>query len=115
MFEPTALLLIKIFPWIFFGWLLARFKARALEAFSRGLVIFALWGLVPLFIFLEMWGSEIGWGLSGKIIGVATAVLAAASLGAYLLARSFVRPFREICLPIIFMNSAYLAIPLNAL
>lgn len=115
MFEPTLLLIAKIFPWIFSGWLLARFKARALEAFSRGLVIFALWGLVPLFIFLEMWGSRVGWALSGKIVGVAAAVLLLGSLGAYLLARSFARPFREICLPIIFMNSAYLAIPLNAL
>ncbi|MEW6557361.1 MAG: AEC family transporter [Elusimicrobiota bacterium] len=108
-------LVLKIIPYILVGWLLSRLKIRSIETFIKYFVSFALYILIPLFIFFAMWSAPLKQNLNNtKNIGmIAVIVVLFGIFFAVVYSKIFYTDFRDTALPIIFMNSAYLAIPVN--
>ncbi|MBN1383696.1 MAG: hypothetical protein JW983_02280 [Elusimicrobia bacterium] len=108
-------LVAKVIPFIIIGWILAKLKFDKAEIFLKYFIDFAMYFLFPVFMFFAMWSAPIkeNLGNSGNIILVAAIIIFFGAVFALAYSRIFNMEFRNVALPIIFMNSAYLAIPLN--
>ena len=107
------MLLTKVFLYIALGFAASRLGWSWIDKIAVGFVDFALFALIPAYIFLSVWTNPVSFQDALSTAAVASAVI----LGGSLLALAWVRreklSFRSYALPEIFMNSAYLAIPLN--
>ncbi|MFH0948618.1 MAG: AEC family transporter [Elusimicrobiota bacterium] len=108
-------LLVKIIPYIFIGWFFTKLKLKGAELLINYFVNFALYFLIPIFVFFAIWSASLSENIVNARI-ILFAVLAVFFFGilfAMMYLKIFGSNFRDVALPIIFMNSAYLAIPLN--
>lgn len=110
-------LVLKIFIFIFLGFCFGKIKIKKvnLEFFTHTIINFFIYFVFPLFIFLVIWKNESEISLVVNIFLVVTGVILGGAFFSFCLAFVFKKSFREICLPIMFMNSGYLAIPVNTL
>ncbi|HAM39039.1 MAG: hypothetical protein A2474_00945 [Elusimicrobia bacterium RIFOXYC2_FULL_34_12] len=110
-------LVLKVLPYILIGYIFTKFKFGWEETFIKYFVIFAIYFLFPIFTFFNMWGTSFKGYLSNSlnIIYIVIIVLFFGAIFAVIYSKTFSLKFRNIAVPIIFMNSAYLAIPLNAI
>ncbi|PIU84088.1 MAG: hypothetical protein COS68_00615 [Elusimicrobia bacterium CG06_land_8_20_14_3_00_38_11] len=110
-------LLARIIPYIFIGWIFIKLKFKNAELFVSYFVNLALYFLIPIFVFFAMWSAPLSENIINAriIIFTVIAVCFVGMLFAFLHSKIFKSNFRDIALPIIFMNSAYLAIPLNTI
>jgi len=108
-------LLARIIPYIFIGWIFTKLKFKNAELFVNYFVNFALYFLIPIFIFFAMWSAPLSENIVNAriVIFIVLTVCFFGVLFALLHSKIFESNFRDVALPIIFMNSAYLAIPLN--
>jgi hypothetical protein len=108
-------LVISVVPFILLGYLIGRVRLRHAPLFVKAFVDFSLYFLVPVFIFFVMWAAPLKENLydTGAVVLVSVAVVGAGLIFAAIYSRAFNAKFREAALPIVFMNSAYLAIPIN--
>lgn len=115
MFHLLWDLIIKVFLFVLLGWILAKPAGAKAEKVAGGFIWFAVYVLVPLFVFLSIWNNSVSMKNAGNVVVVAVMVLLGGTISAKLWAITRKIPFSRNCLPIIFMNSAYLAIPVNTL
>ncbi|OGS45993.1 MAG: hypothetical protein A2539_06680 [Elusimicrobia bacterium RIFOXYD2_FULL_34_15] len=110
-------LVLKVLPYILIGYIFSRFKLDWDDKFIKYFVTFAIYFLFPIFTFFTMWKTPLRESLSNSvnIIYIVVIVLFFGAVFATLYSKIFSLKFRNIAVPIIFMNSAYLAIPLNAI
>ena len=108
-------LLVKIIPYIFIGWIFTKLKFKNAELLINYFINFALYFLIPIFVFFAMWSAPLSENIvnAKSIFFTVLAVCFFGVLFALMYSKIFKSNFRDVALPIIFMNSAYLAIPLN--
>lgn len=108
-------LVSRVFVFIGVGMILEYIARKKGEKLVKGFVWFALNILIPVFMFFAMWAGEISFFSAKKILAAAILVVSGGIVLAVMWSRVRNMPFRQQCLPIIFMNSAYLAIPVNTI
>jgi len=108
-------LLLKVLPFIMVGYVLSKFRFKKSELYISRFINFALYFLVPVFVFITMWTAPLYENIrdSQYIVIVSVAVVFFGAAFARIYSKIFCVNFRDIALPIVFMNSAYLAIPVN--
>ncbi len=108
-------LLSKIFLFAFIGYLIGKIR----KGFIRTLIAIVIDGsvylFIPFFFFLSMWESSADFLVTKKVAIIGISVVVACGLMAYLFSILYRVEFRQICLPIMFMNTIYLGIPINTL
>lgn len=113
LFTLLSTLLVRIFLFIGIGILLYHIVRGRGEKVAEVFVSFALNFLIPLYMFLSLWASPVPVQRAGDIMIAAAVVILAGALLAKIWSAARGIPFRAHSLPVIFMNSAYLAIPVN--
>lgn len=108
---------LKIFLFIFLGFILKRQKLIP-QKIIKYFIDAAVYFIVPLFILAATWTNTSAPADMGKICLVAAGVVAAGALYALLFVGSIKPggrniPYRNVCMTFMFMNSAYMAIPVN--
>lgn len=108
-------LLAKIIPYIFIGWIFTKLKFKNAELLINYFINFALYFLIPIFVFFAMWSAPLSENMinAKSVVFTVIAVCFFGVLFAVMHSKIFKSNFRDVALPIIFMNSAYLAIPIN--
>jgi len=106
-------LFLQVFLYIVVGYLLASFFQRRLEASLAYFIKFVLYFLFPSLILITMWQNSAQVVATQKIVVVAVMVVISGHLWALFYSYVFKKNFRQISLPLIYMNTAYLAIPIN--
>ncbi|HOW27563.1 MAG TPA: AEC family transporter [Elusimicrobiota bacterium] len=115
LFVIVSKLWLRVFVYVVCGWLVGRFWASRVEKALNVFVAVAVYGLVPMLVFLMMWESRVRWAESGRLIMATAGMTFGCALLALVLARGFQVAFRNVCLPVVFMNSLYLGLPVNTL
>ena len=115
LIEVLLKLVSKVFVFVFIGYLIGKVRARFVKPLIAVVIYGSLYVLVPFFFFLSMWESSADFLITKKVTLIAAAVVIACGLMAYLFSTLSGVEFRQICLPIMFMNTIYLAIPINTL
>ncbi|MCB4792106.1 MAG: AEC family transporter [Elusimicrobia bacterium] len=113
--ELVSKLVMQVFIYILLGFIMSRLVSKNLEKFVDIFINFAIYFLIPFFILSTIWAAPLSVLEATKIISVAFFVFVAGILMAQVWAYSRKIPFSKHCLSIIFMNSAYLAIPINTM
>lgn len=107
-------LIYKVFIFIAAGAVLKKLSGSKGEGAAKVFVWAALYLLIPLYIFLTVWGTRLETA-SWKIAACALIVVLCGAGYARLWAAKTGISFRSHFLPVVFMNSAYLAIPVCTL
>ena len=107
-------LILPVVGWVGAGALLRQVRVASVERALQRVVDVLLFAVIPVFIGLDTWRAPAGPGL-GRVIVVAVLVVVWGGIAAAVLARRWGADLRVICLPVMFMNSANLAIPVNTL
>ncbi|OGS36379.1 MAG: hypothetical protein A2293_16790 [Elusimicrobia bacterium RIFOXYB2_FULL_49_7] len=115
MLSILSTLIGKVFIYIIIGAALDRLFHERSEKAVKGFISFSFYVLIPVFAFTSLWTSPVSLTTSTGVLLVAAGVSAGGTLLAYVWTSVEKLPFREYCLPIIVMNSAYLAIPVNTM
>lgn len=110
-------LVAKIIPFILAGWIFRKIKFGKAETFIKYFINFALYFLIPVFVFFAMWSAPVKENLSNfkSIVLIAAIVIFFGGVFSLIYSKIFNMEFKNVVLPIVFMNSAYLAIPLNTI
>ncbi len=107
-------LIVKIFAFVMAGAILGVYFEDKREKMLRLFVFIGGYILVPVYVFLSLWSSPVGFFSANQVLYVALAVMG----GSFLLSIAFSylshSPVRDVSLPIVFMNSAYLGIPVSS-
>lgn len=108
-------LIFKIFIFVFLGFCFGKMKKLDLELFTQIIIDSFIYGVFPIFILLVIWKNQSSLSLAINIFFIALGVVLGGAFFSLLFSAFLKKPFREISLPIMFMNSGYLAIPVNTL
>ncbi|MBN1822932.1 MAG: AEC family transporter [Endomicrobiales bacterium] len=108
-------LVSRVFVFVALGAVVRKVAPKGLEKAVEFLVRLLIYAVIPVFMFLSMWSSDFQGASWAKIMLVAVVVVLCGAVFAKTLSLLIKRDFSELCLPVIIMNSAYLAIPVNAL
>ncbi len=111
MIVQTFGLLLPLFITIGGGWLITRFFGLTEKPLARALTDF----FMPLLVFSSLYSSSLSLGDTASLFGTATFMVAAALAVALLYARLTGVDPRGFAMPVIFMNSGFLGIPLMQL
>ncbi len=103
----------EVFVFIIAGFFLGKIKIINLKPFIKTLINLVIYVITPVFMLISMWDGAGNLANSFKIFIIACCVMTVNALCALILAKVLRWKFREVCLPVIFMNSAFLGIPLN--
>lgn len=115
LIEVLLKLVSKVFVFVFIGYLIGKVRARFVKPLIAVVIYGSLYVLVPFFFFLSMWESSADLLIARNVTLIAAAVVITCGFMAYLFSTLSGVEFRQICLPIMFMNTIYLAIPINTL
>ena len=115
LIEVVFKLVSKVFVFAFIGYFIGKVKARFVKPLTTVVIEGSLYLLIPFFFFLSMWESSADLLVTKKVALIATAVVIACGIMAYLFSIVYRIEFRQICLPIMFMNAIYLPVPINTL
>ncbi len=115
LIEVLLKLVSKVFVFVFIGYLIGKVRARFVKPLIAVVIEGSLYGLIPFFFLLSMWESSADLLIARNVALIAAAVVITCGLMAYLFSTLSGVEFRQICLPIMFMNTIYLAIPINTL
>ncbi len=105
----------NVFVYIFAGFVASRIVGKRGENVARLFIGVALYGLIPFYVFASLWTSQVSLFSAGNVLLVSVVVMAAGGVFALAWTKRTGTPFRNRVLPVMFMNSAYLAIPVNTL
>jgi len=108
-------LLSKIFLFVLIGYLIGKIRKGFIRALIAIVIDGSLYLFIPFFFFLSMWESSADFLVTKKVAIIGISVVVACGLMAYLFSILYRVEFRQICLPIMFMNTIYLGIPINTL
>ncbi|MFH1367699.1 MAG: AEC family transporter [Elusimicrobiota bacterium] len=104
---------LKVFSFVVLGAVLGYALKDKGEAVIRKFIWVAMYILIPVFVFISLWAIDVPLGSSVPVALAACVVLAAGFVIALVWAKARNIHFREQSLPIIIMNSAYLALPVS--
>ena len=102
---------LKVFSFVLVGAVLGFLIRHRGEKTIQRFIWLALNVLIPVFIFVSLWSSNVPVRTSLGVVLTASIVLAAGFVFAWFWAKARHIHFRDQSLPIIIMNSAYLALP----
>ena len=108
-------LVYKGFVFVLLGAIFKRFMGAGREDAIKVFIWITLYLFIPVYIFLTMWSNRLDFVHSWKTAVCAFAVVLCGAFFAWAWALEKKISFKAHCLPVIFMNSAYLAIPVNTL
>jgi len=108
-------LLSKIFLFVLIGYLIGKIRKGFIRTLIAIVIDGSLYLFIPFFFFLSMWESTADFLVAKKVAIIGISVVVACGLMAYLFSILYRVEFRQICLPIMFMNTIYLGIPINTL
>lgn len=106
-------LLKNIFFFMFLGFLLSKIVGKSLQKLTIPFFNTVIYILFPLFVLFSLWSTPIYYSTIGDIWTISSGVVGMGFLLALLFSRFYKVSFREHFLPIVFINSGYLGIPLN--
>ncbi|MBA7505463.1 hypothetical protein ES706_04130 [subsurface metagenome] len=115
LIEVLLKLVSKVFVFVFIGYLIGKVKVEFVKPLISVVIEGSLYVLIPFFFLLSMWESSADLLIARNVALIAAAVVIACGLMAYLFSTLSGVEFRQICLPIMFMNAIYLPIPINTL
>jgi hypothetical protein len=107
-------LILKIFLFVIAGFIIGKFIKQK-DSYVKIFVNLVLYVLVPVMIFLSLWAKEIVSSQLVLILVTITVVICLGLLFAWLFAQKTGQKFRNVAMPITFMNSGYLGIPVCGL
>jgi len=105
----------KIFFYMLAGYVLGKIKYTPIKKTLQLLTGFITYFVVPVFIVTSVWSINTGVMPVLKLSAVAVSVVFSGMVFTGIFSRIHSMAFRDACLPIMFMNSAFMAIPLNTL
>jgi len=108
-------LVSRVFIFAFIGYLIGKIRGGFIRPLTAMVINGSLYLLIPFFFFLSIWESSADFLITKKIAVIATGVIIVCGLMAYLFSILYGVEFRQICLPIMFMNAIYLPIPINTI
>ena len=108
-------LVSRVFIFAFIGYLIGKIREGFIRPLIAVVIDGSLYFLIPFFFFLSMWESSADLLITKKVALIAASVVIACGVMAYLFSILSGVEFRQICLPIMFMNAIYLPIPINTL
>ncbi|MDD5492075.1 MAG: AEC family transporter [bacterium] len=111
--STITLLFYKVFIFILLGYILGRFLRINLQRQVQVIINTGLYVLFPIFVLVTMWSEPIKSAHLAQIWLLAAGVIVGGIIFAWLFARGYAVSYRDHSLPIIFINSAYLGIPVN--
>ncbi len=115
LMQVVIKLLSRVFLFAFIGYLMGKIRARFIRPLVTVVINGSIYWLIPFFFFLSMWESSADFLVAKKVALIGALVVIACGLMAYLFSIIYGVEFRQICLPIMFMNAIYLPIPINTL
>ncbi len=115
LIEVVLKLVSKVFVFVVIGYFIGKIRARFVKSLIAVVIEGSLYLLIPFFFLLSMWESSADLLVTKKVALIAAAVVIACGVMAYLFSILYRVEFRQICLPIMFMNAIYLPIPINTL
>lgn len=115
LIEVVFKLVSKVFVFVVIGYFIGKVKAKFVKPLTAVVIEGSLYLLIPFFFFLSMWESSADLLVTKKVALIAAAVIIACGIMAYLFSIVYRIEFRQICLPIMFMNAIYLPVPINTL
>lgn len=115
LIEVVFKLVSKVFVFVVIGYFIGKVRARFVKPLIAVVIESSLYLLIPFFFFLSMWESSADLLVTKKVALIAAAVIIACGIMAYLFSIVYRIEFRQICLPIMFMNAIYLPVPINTL
>jgi predicted permease len=108
-------LLSKIFIFAFIDYLIGKMRKGFIRPLIAVVIDGSLYLFIPFFFLLSMWESSADFLITKKVVIIGISIVIACGLMAYLFSILYRVEFRQICLPIMFMNTIYLGIPINTL
>ncbi len=111
--DVIYMLFSKVFVFMLAGCLLGRIRVRNVKRAIDVAVDIILYFLMPCFVLVVLWESNISIGSIGNVGFAAMIVVGTGLIFALVFSRLSGLELREVCLPIMFMNSAFIGIPLN--
>jgi len=108
-------LLYRVFLFAFIGYVMGKIKGGFIRSLITVIINGSLYTVIPFFFFLSMWESSADFLIAKKVALIGALVVISCGLMAYLFSIAYGVEFRQICLPIMFMNAIYLPIPINTL
>jgi len=108
-------LLSKIFLFTFIGYLIGKIRKSFVRSLIAVVIDGSLYLFIPFFFFLSMWESSADFLVTKRVVLIAVLVVLVCGLMGYLFSICHGVEFRQICLPIMFMNTIYLGVPVSSL
>lgn len=111
--NTIIMLFSRVFIFMLLGYILGRFSRANIQQPVQVMINLVLYFLFPVFVLFTVWSEPLESLLLFQVAAVATGVIVFGLALAWLFVRVYKLPYRDYSLPIIFINSAYLAIPVN--
>lgn len=107
--------ILKVFGIIFLGYLIGKIKKFKLDNIIHSTTNFIIYFIIPCFVFSAMLKQEFEFFEFRKIIIAALFAVLLMEAIVFFISRLTKIEFREVCLPVMFMNSGYMTLPLVSL
>lgn len=111
--HTIVMLFSRVFIFVLLGYILGRFSRVNIQQPAQIMINLVIYFLFPVFVLFTVWSEPLESLLLVRVAAVAAGVIACGLILAWLFARIYKLPYRDYSLPIIFINSAYLGIPVN--
>ena len=111
--QTITILFYRVFIFILLGYILSRFLRINLQRQVQGIINIGMYVLFPVFVLVTMWSEPLPTVYLSQVWLLAAGVIIGGAALAWLFSRIYAVPYRDCSLPIIFVNSAYLGIPVN--
>ncbi len=111
--NTLTILFYRVFIFILLGYLLGRNQRLNIQRQSQGMINIAMYVLFPVFVLVTMWSEPLPTACLSQIWLLALGVIIGGAALAWFFSRLYTVSYRDCSLPIIFINSAYLGIPVN--
>ncbi|MDD5259474.1 MAG: AEC family transporter [bacterium] len=111
---PTITILFsRVYIFILLGYILGRYVRFNIQREAQGIINIGMYVLFPVFVLVTMWAEPLPTAFLSRVWLLAAGVVIGGAGLAWLFSRIYAMPYRDCSLPIIFINSAYLGIPVN--
>ncbi len=108
-----TILFYRVFIFILLGYILGRYVRFNIQREAQGIINIGMYVLFPFFVLVTMWSETLPAAYLYRVWLLAAGVVIGGAALAWLYSRIYVMSYRDCSLPIIFVNSAYLGIPVN--
>lgn len=107
--------ILKVFGIIFLGYLIGKIKKLDLRNIIHSAANIIIYFIIPCFVFSAMLEREFEFFEFRNIFIAAGSVVLVMGIIVFFISRLTRMEFREVCLPVMFMNSGYMTLPIVSL